>query len=145
MEKKTKKIIIISIAVILIILILVIIGTFMWYYNGTKSVEKENGQIIRVEIKEGTGIVGIAQLLEEKQVIKSANSMKIYAKLNHVQNLKAGKYDLNNAEDLATILAHIQNGEIVNEEIKITFVEGKNMRSIAKTIAEKTNNTEEDV
>lgn len=71
--------------------------------------------------------------------------MKIYAKLNHITNLQAGKYELNNAEDLATILLHIQNGEVVNEEVKLTFVEGKNMRSIAKTIAAKTVNTEEDV
>lgn len=71
--------------------------------------------------------------------------MKIYAKLNHISNLQAGKYELDNSENLSQILKHIQNGEVVNEEIKITFVEGKNMRNIAKVIAEKTTNTEEDV
>lgn len=145
MEKKTKKIMIISIAIILIVLIWTIIGIFTWYYNGTKPVQKENGQIIRVEIEEGSGTIAIAELLEQKQVIKSANVMKLYVKLNNLQSLQAGKYDLNNSEDLASILNHIEKGEIVNEEVKITFVEGKNMRSVAKAIADKTVNTEQDV
>ena len=145
MENKTKKIIIISIAVILVIVIWTIIGMVTWYYNGTKPVQKQNGEIIRIEIQEGSSTSVIADLLKQNQIIKSANVMKIYAKLNAIQNLQAGKYDLSNAEDLASILAHIQNGEVVSEEVKLTFVEGKNMRSIAKTIAEKTVNTEEDV
>ena len=145
MEKKTKKIVIISLAVIFAMIIIFIIGSFIWYKMGIKPVQKEAGQVIRVEIEEGSGTVAIAELLEQKQVIKSANAMKIYVKLNNIQSLQAGKYDLSNSEDLATILTHIQNGEVVNEEVKITFVEGKNMRSIAKTIADKTVNTEEDV
>ncbi len=144
MENK-RKIIIICIAVILIIGICTIIGMFTWYYNGMKAVQKENGQTIRVEIEEGSGTVAIAELLEQSHVIKSANVMKIYTKINHIQSLQAGKYDLNNVEDLVSILSHIQKGEVVNEEVKLTFVEGKNMRSIARTIAEKTVNTEEDV
>lgn len=145
MEKKTKKIVIISLAVIFAVTIILVMGSFIWYKMGIKPAQKENGQVIRVEIEEGSGTVAIAELLEQNQVIKSANAMKIYVKLNNIQSLQAGKYDLSNSEDLATILTHIQNGEVVNEEVKITFVEGKNMRSIAKIIADKTVNTEEDV
>lgn len=143
MEKKKIGIIILSI--ILVLIIGTGIGVVVWYQHGIGAVSKGNGEVIRVEIIEGTGTSAIAQLLKEKNIIRDANVMKIYAKLNHVQSLKQGKYDLNNAENLGTILAHIQNGEIVNEEVKLTFVEGKNMRHFAKTIAEKTVNTEEDV
>ena len=71
--------------------------------------------------------------------------MKIYAKINNISTLQAGKYDLNKTEDMPTILEHIINGEIADEEVKITFVEGKNMRWVAKAIAENTVNSEEDV
>lgn len=126
--------------------IISLLGVFIWYETGKKPVQGENGQVIRLEIEEKSGIISIAELLEAKQVIRNANVMKIYLKLNpEKSNLKAGKYELNNSENLETILKHLQNGEVVNEEVKITFVEGKNMRSIAKTIAEKTTNTEEDV
>jgi len=143
--KSKMKILIICLITIIIAIIVTIVGGIIWYNNGTNSVNKENGEIIRVEIGEGTGVVGIAELLKQNNVIKNANVMKIYAKLNNVQNLQAGKYDLDNSQDLKTIISHIQNGEIVNEEVKITFVEGKNMRSIAEAIASKTINTEEDV
>lgn len=145
MKNQAKKIIIIGFAICVFVIVSLGIGACIWYQIGKKPVQKENGQVIRIEIQEKTGTVAIAQLLEQNQVIKNANVMKIYAKLNHITSLKAGKYDLNNAEDLPSILSHIQNGEVIDETVKITFVEGKNMRSIAKTIAEKTVNSEEDV
>lgn len=145
MENSKKKLVIIILLSVLVLIIGTVIGFTIWYKVGTKPVAKENGQTIRVEIAEGSGIVTIANLLEENNVIKSSNVMKLYIKLNNISNLQAGKYDLNNSEDLKTILAHIRNGEVANEEVKITFVEGKNMRSIAKTIADNTVNTEEDV
>lgn len=140
-----KKIIIISVTVLLILMIGTIIGIFAWYQIGKSPVQKENGQKIRVEIQEGTGMIAIANLLEEKQVVRNANVMKIYMKLNAITKLQAGKYEFDNTEGLSQILAHMQNGEVLKEEVKITFVEGKNMRTIAKLIAENTVNTEEDV
>ena len=145
MENKTKKIIVKSLSIILVMIVIVLISVLAWYKLGQKPVEKKEGQVIRVEIAEGSGTARIAQILEENNVIKNAAVMKIYAKLNNVTNLQAGKYDLNNSENLTEILAHIQNGEVINEEIKLTFIEGKNMRSIAKVIAENTVNSEEDV
>ena len=144
MKRNSGKTILITLAVIFIVFIIGIISCIVWYKVETKPVSKES-QVIRIEIQEGSGTLAIAQLLEKNNVIKSANAMKLYVKLNHISNLQAGKYDLDNSEDLASILFHIQNGEVVNEEVKITFVEGKNMRSIAKVIADNTVNTEEDV
>lgn len=145
MENKTKKIIVICVMVILVTAIIAGISALIWYKVGQKPVNKKEGQVISVEIEPGSGTTQIAKLLEENNIIKNADVMKIYAKLNNITNLQAGKYDLNNGEKLKDILSHIQNGEIVNDEIKLTFIEGKNMRSIAKVIAENTVNTEEDV
>ncbi len=136
--------------VVLIIVILIIvsgIGSFSWYLNGMKPVitSKSSNEVISVEIEEGMGTSSIANLLEKNNVIKSATVMKIYIKLNNITNLKAGKYDFSNTEDLQTIINHIKNGEVTDNSVKITFIEGKNMRWIAKTIADKTENTENDV
>ena len=134
--------------IILGIVIILFVGLFIWYSSSLKPVKKASTQEnvpIRVEIKEGMGLSGIANLLEENNVIKSAFATKLYAKVNNISNLKAGKYDLDNTENTQTILEHIVNGEIANDEVKITFIEGKNMRWIAKTIANSTENTEEDV
>ncbi len=128
------------------IIIILLFSVFLWYSISLKSVSKaEENNLIRVEITEGMGVSGIANLLKEKNVIRNATAMKIYAKINNINSLKAGKYDFNNSENTQTIIAHIEKGEIANEEAKITFIEGKNMRWIAKTIAKSTENTEEDV
>lgn len=137
-----KKVILILVA---IAVILGIVGV-LWYSNSIKPViNSENNKSIEVEIEDGMGTSSIANLLEKNNIIKSAAAMKIYVKLNNITNLKAGKYELYNNEDLKTIVKHIENGDITDDSVKITFIEGKNMRWIAKTIADKTENTVDDV
>lgn len=144
MNKKKKIIIGIVVAIVALI-----IGVVVWYNVSLSPVKKnelanEEG-LVRVEIPEGYGINKISKLLKDKGVIKNELALKLHIKLNNKTSLKAGKYDFNINESAKQIIDHVVNGEVTKEEIKITFVEGKNMRSIAKTIASKTNNTEEDV
>ena len=142
-----KKPIIILLISILTIIIISIITIIIIYNNNLKPVNsEEQAQEIILEIPEGYGVSKIAELLEEKNVIKSNFSFKIYSKLNEVNNLQAGKYCFNNGtEDVKKIIEKMENGEIFKEEITLTFIEGKNMRNVAKVIADGTNNTEEDV
>ena len=134
---------------VLLIAIIGIIGVFSWYNISLNPLKKPTGnkekEVIRIEIKEGMGSSQIAELLYDAKIIKSATAMKIYVKINNLSNLQAGVYDLSPEEDTLDIVSHIINGEVANDSVKITFIEGKNMRWIAKTIASKTNNTEEDV
>ena len=139
----SKKIIIL-ITIISVIIVLTI-ASILGYNNGLKPVNKDNNKAEIVEIEQGTRTEGIINLLKEKKLIRSSLATKIYIKLNKVKNLQAGKYELNQSMPLSEILKKISSGEIFDESVKITFKEGKNMRWIAKTIAEKTNNTEEDV
>ena len=130
---------------ILVVLAVIAISALVFYKLGLKSVKpKGDDEIVRVVIPEGIGVKGIADVLHENNLIKNKLVMQIYVKLHDI-SLQAGKYDLNRKEDLKTILSHIQKGEVANDEVKITFIEGKNMKWIAKTIADKTNNTEDDV
>lgn len=145
---KSLKIVLIVIGIILALVICAGIGGFVWYSGALKPVNNKGAlgeNLVRVQIEEKMGTSAIAELLQEKNVIKSANAMKLYCKVNNISVLQAGNYDIDIAEDLPTILQHIINGDIVSEEIKITFVEGKNIRWFAKIIAEKTENTEDDV
>lgn len=143
-----KKVLIVF-AIILVIIICGLGGAFAWYNSNLDSLKEPTGneelEVIRIEIEEGMGASQIAELLYESKIVKSADAMKIYTKINNISNLQAGIYDLSPEEDTPTIIAHIVNGEVADNSVKITFIEGKNMRWIAKTIAEKTNNTEEDV
>jgi len=145
-----------KIVIVLIILIILVlgagIGAFVWYQNALgdpmanskESVTTDsNGN--RVTIPEGTGVSKISEILEESGVIKSALACKIYCKLNGITNLQAGNYEFEFHSKTPEVVAKIANGEVFSTDVNITFIEGKNMKWYAKAIAEKTNNTEEDV
>lgn len=145
--KKVIKVIGIIFLILLIIGIIAAVVLVQKYKDDLKAVNagKEN-QTIEVEIPSGYGVSGIANLLEKNNVIKSATSFKIYVKLNEISNLQAGLYVFDNGkEDVEAIVKRLQSGDIKDESIKLTFVEGKRITDYAKLIAENTNNTEEDV
>lgn len=142
-EKGASKLVLIII-VFLLIIALVVLGFFVWYNLSLKEVQKDSQKVI-VEIQEGSGISGIADLLEQNGLIKSATAFKIYCRLNEDTAMQAGKYELDKNMSVEQIINELQNGNVVDETVTITFVEGRNMRWIANTIAENTDNTEEDV
>lgn len=137
--------------ILLILIVLVIIcgiGGFIAYntYNSLLEPLQSNSEKIVVTITEGSGISGIADKLEKEGVIKSANAFKVYCKLSKdTITMQAGKYELDKSMSVQDIVKNLSSGQIVDETVKITFVEGKNMRNIASVIAKKTNNTEEDI
>ena len=84
-------------------------------------------------------------MLEKEGLIKNASTFKIYCKLHNRTKLQAGKYELDKNMSVEKIIIELEKGNIVDESVTITFIEGKNMRWIVSTIAEKTNNTEDDI
>lgn len=139
-----KKVIIVF-AILLVLLIAVAGGAFAWYTNALKPVDTFGEEAVVLEIPEGTGISGISKILEEKGVIRNADACKMYCKIAKVGNLQAGKYSFEEAKSVPEIIAKIASGDVLTDEIQITFIEGKNMRWYAKAIAEKTINSEEEV
>lgn len=140
-----KKKFLIIIGILLMIMLCGIIFFLGWYNLQQKPVNKDQVNEIQIEIKTGMSTDEILNLLYDNGIIRNVFASKIYVKLNNINNLQAGKYKLGTDLSLDDILKQISSGKIMNETISITFVEGKNIRWIAKTIAEKTNNTEEQV
>ena len=139
-----KKVLIIC-GIIFLIIILSIIGGLLWYNSAQKPVNTKEVKQCEIEIKSGMSTEKILNLLNENGLIKNVFASEIYIKLNDVKGLQAGKYNLSSDMSLIEILEQISSGKIVDETISITFVEGKNMRWVAKTIAENTNNIEDQV
>ena len=137
-----------SIAIILgiiIFLIIVLAGVFAWYSLQIKCVDNKNIETKTIEIKSGTGTVEILKSLEQENLINNTLAAEIYIKLNGIKGLQAGKYKLSTDMPLEAVLTKISSGEVLNESVNITFLEGKNMRWYATEIAKSTNNTEDDV
>ncbi len=143
MKKKNK--ILIPILIVLFIIIIIAVSAVIYYNVSLKSVSNKSEEIV-IEIKKGWSNSEIAEQLKEKGLINNAFTFKIYTKLNKVSGMQAGTYKLNKNMDAKQIIDALKNGSsYYPETIDITFLEGKNMRWIAKTIAAKTNNSENDV
>lgn len=143
MKKRVYKVFAIIFAVILIIFIIF----FIWYKIQQRAVNQninENNEII-INIESGTSTTNILKILKEKNIIRSDLAAKIYIKLNNLKGLQAGKYSFTGNENLNDVLGKLVSGNVKNEEISITFQEGKNIRNVAKKISQNTDNTEEAV
>ena len=137
----------IILGIIFLLILILIISSIIWYQLSIQSPVADgssNAEII-VEIAGGTSTTDILSLLKENKVIKSDLAAKIYISLHEVKSLQAGKYLFTGNEALPEVLDTISSGKVMDETITITFTEGKNMRYIASTIAENTNNTTNDV
>ena len=137
-----------------IFIVCIIIGFLccIKYYNDSLGPVSKSDKDISFEIKEGDTYYTIASRLESSGLIKSDDMYKIYLKINKPSNgLKVGVYRLKPNMGVKKILNILSRSDkdfskyIDSNDLVINFVEGKNMRYIAKTIASKTNNTEKDV
>ncbi len=137
---------IISKIIIFLILLIVImaVALVLWYNNALKGTEGSSEEVT-FEIKLGTTTDEIASILKEKGLIKDGFAFKLYVKLNNVSNFKAGKYTIKKDMGVPEIAEALQKGILFKDGYNITFVEGKTMEYIAKTIAENTNHTESEV
>ena len=135
----------IILGIILLLIILIIVGAIIWYTSQIKAPKNQTTEGVTIEITSGTSTSNILSILKQNNVIKSDFAAKIYIKLHEMNNLQAGKYHFSGADNLEQVLNILVSGRVVDETVTITFKEGKNMRYIASSIAENTNNTSNEV
>ena len=134
-----------TLGIIVIILLIIIIG-LIWYFFSISPVSKKNQEEIEVTIPLGSTSSEIAEILKEKDIIKGKTVFKIYVKMNKISDFKAGIYYLKQNMNLKEITEMLKTGIMHDpNQLNITYIEGKNIRWLAKEIANITNNTEDDV
>ena len=130
--------------VLILLVVLVLLGANFWYKSSIKAVQADSEKV-QVEIASGSGISKISEQLKEKGLIKNSDAFMIFCKLNKKTSLQAGKYVLDKNMSVSDIINQLENGDILDETVTITFPEGKNMKAVVETIAEKTNNSEDEI
>lgn len=138
-----------KILIILGILILIIgigIGCLYGYYNNslkeTYGNEEENVTLI---INQGTSSKGVVDIVYNAGLLKNKYVGYVYIKLHNINNLQAGEYQVNKAMNFTEILDKISSGEVVDNSISITFVEGKRLTYFVSQISKKFPYTEEEI
>ncbi len=146
MKRKLKTPVKIILGLILFIFVLIVSFIFIYKLNLSSVSNKSNNELVEFKIEKGDSIDKIINSLKENKIIRNTAFTKLYIKLNNINNLQAGTYELDNSNNTSTIINKLNKGLVINkDEIKITFQEGKTIRGIAKIIESNTNNKEEDV
>lgn len=102
------------------------------FSHGTGSVPET------IEIKEGEGVKEIGQTLENAQIVKSKYYFDYYIwKTGSKSKLQAGKYELKGSMTIPEIVQIFTMGEIVSNEVKITFPEGISSKEMADILKQK--------
>lgn len=102
------------------------------FSRGTGSVEQN------FEIKSGEGVKDVAANLEKSQLIKNKYYFNYYVwKTGSKGKIQAGKYELRGSMTIPEIVQVLSLGEIVPNEVKITFPEGMSAKDMAEILSQK--------
>ncbi|WP_058302140.1 endolytic transglycosylase MltG [Gorillibacterium timonense] len=126
-----------GIVVSLLFFFLLIAGAGALYlWNGLQPTKK--GEPVRIEIPSGTGTIRIAEILEEKGIIRSKEIFTAYLKYKgEGSRFQAGTYDVTPGSTIDEVIAKLNAGETVKAEmIRFTIPEGYTVKQIADKLAE---------
>ncbi len=142
MAKKKKRRLIKLLPVIVIIGILCGIGLCLYCIT---PVSLEDDKVM-FKVKQGESTLSIINDLRTNRLIKSRKFAILFIKVNNIDTIKAGNYELNRNMSMRKIFSVITDSKNIKEDtITLTFNEGKNMRGIVKTITDNTSITENDI
>lgn len=143
MKKRKVKIIPCLIAFLILCLIIVIVLISIYFIN-IGSVSNKSKKITFV-VEENETFLTLSDNLKESNLIKSEFFYKLYVKLNKPTNLQKGVYILNQNQDVKSLIKTLSSGSNDNDNITLTFKEGKNMRDYIKVITSATDIKESDI
>lgn len=122
-SRKVKKIILWILGGLLALLLLAAGAAYLWYTQSLQPVDAASKEKVQMEIVTGSSPSDIAELLEQKQLIKSKYAFDIYTRISGTRNkLQAGTYSLSPAESTQGIVEHLVSGK--TEQVTITFLPG---------------------
>jgi len=121
------------------LLILMIFGTcaVIGGYFFLISAKDKSGDVVEFEIKEGQTYNQVAENLEEEKIIKNALAFKLYLKINKIDRVEAGIYNISPSNSVEELIEIFDKGSNVNHDVvNITIPEGKHITDIAKYASE---------
>ncbi|MBC8080177.1 MAG: endolytic transglycosylase MltG [Gorillibacterium sp.] len=119
----------------LVMIIAVVIGV---YYVWSNLQPAAKSSPVTFEILSGTGSIGVADILEQKGIIRNKELFTFYLRYkNEGTRFQAGNYEMSPGITLDEIIAKLNHGEIVKEEmVRFTIPEGFTLKQIIARLDE---------
>jgi UPF0755 protein len=141
-----RKMVLIVCIAIFIICIAIAAGSYFYIKSALQPVNPDDHTPVHISIPIGSSVNDIANMLEEKRLIKSSFVFRYYVKLKNHVDFQAGEYKLNRAMSVEDIIAVLKTGKVTEKGgLKLTIPEGTQITQIAAIIAEKTGYKKEEV
>ena len=116
-------------AVPVIVVFVLLIGYIKYVNDVYRPVDPNDNTSVSFQVKKGQSVKEIADSLEQKGLIKSAFSLYLYAKVNHLgENVIAGRFILTKAMNEPKILEALSDAS--NAQFVITVQEGLTIKDI---------------
>lgn len=119
---------------------LMVLAVLFILYNGIALLQPPRPQateLVAIEIPPAATAANVAQLLYEKELIKSPLAFRLLGKFTGQEKMiKAGQYLLSPAQTSQEILQILSKGRTINKEVKITIPEGYTVQQIARLLAD---------
>lgn len=125
-----------------ILVAIILLGLFLFFFNlrGLKQ-----NEVIDFEVKAGESTSSIISTLKSQNLIRSTFYTKLFMYLSGKTSLKAGDYSLNKNMSAQDIINKLYIGDVIDNSITITFLEGKRFTDYMALIANKFNYNEDDL
>ena len=133
------KIILIILGIILFLILSIIIC-----YNFLLARVANDDEIIYFNIESGTSTREVVKDLKRADLIKSEYAVLFYIKIHHI-NIQAGTYELSRSMSSKEIFNKFNFGDISEDTINLTFVEGKRLLEYVKLIANNFSYSEDEI
>lgn len=144
-KKLVRKIVLFSGLAILVGALILAISIYFYVSKALKPVDENNKTAIKVEVPIGSNLDSIAQILEDKGVIRDARIFKYYTKFKNESGFQAGKYNILPSMTIDEIIKSLKTGKVYREpEFQVTIPEGLTLEQIGAIVEKRTSYTSEE-
>lgn len=135
-DQVAKKIIWLIVTAVMLVVLVVGVIVFNHVNYNFQPYNKEDNVKVEVKVDRGYTLRDLANILEEKKLIRSASTFNFYLKTKDIGNLQAGSYQISPAMTFDDIIAVIKDGGTDNSNVvaKLLIKEGVTVEYIAKEI-----------
>lgn len=118
---------------LILVTVLGAIGTYFWYQQNLQAVQPGSDEMVKINIKPGTGPEAIAKQLKQSQLIRSEAAFGWYVRVEGKSSLlQAGFYRLSKGEDVPSIVKHLTSGN--TDTFDVTFLPGATLADHRKVL-----------
>lgn len=108
-------------------------AVFMWWVSNVFSPVTKKSQLVLIQIKEGMTGAEVAEMLEEKHLIRSAFAMRMAMKLSESElSVKKGEYQVDPSKSPLVILKELNVAQPLSR--RATFPEGVTLKQVAEIL-----------